>query len=224
LRAPGPAARKAQPLAASRRDGEYRSEGTERPCRAGGGATLGGPRRQSTVSPSHRCEAPTPGWSSPSPGGGGPPVQPRQTGVARSRSTSGHEAEELRDGAGVDLGRGGDWRAGRGDGGRPAGCPATLSRRCQEQARRAHRRPRPGSGRPTSHGRQPGEGSRGHRVPGACRTGPEVVLRPGRHAVMRVHDPVVGGQSAVAGDVVPEVVVGHRHDAAGVDVHGRSKA
>jgi hypothetical protein len=41
---------------------------------------------------------------------------------------------------------------------------------------------------------------------------------------MRVHDPVVGGQSAVAGDVVPEVVVGHRHDAAGVDVHSRSKA
>jgi hypothetical protein len=37
--------------------------------------------------------------------------------------------------------------------------------------------------------------SREHRAPGACRTDPEVVLRPGRPAVVRVHDPVVGGQS-----------------------------
>src|SRR5438034_481868 len=49
----------------------------------------------------------------------------------------------------------------------------------------------------------------------------EVILAPGGSAVVGVDDPVVGGQHAVAGDVVAEVVVGDRDDAVGVDVDGR---
>src|SRR5919108_4061522 len=49
----------------------------------------------------------------------------------------------------------------------------------------------------------------------------QVVGRPGRAPVVRVRDPVVGGQLTIARGVLAEVVVRHRHHADVVDMHRR---
>ena len=83
--------------------------------------------------------------------------------------------------------------------------------RHEYEAGACERKQRTGGNCPVSRG--PGSrprNSRGRTAPGGDRTGPsEMVLGPRRAAVVRVHDPVIGGQPADVrpGDVVAEVVV-----------------